>query len=525
MCKKMLLTRVMGVVILAVGMMTSLQVEAQTAAAPSQMEAKSKQLKKLRKQATDIYVDARRQKEIAQTALTELAGLYAEVEAKMPADLPAAALMMGEAYAAFGDRGTQMKYLHVVDSLYGQAPQQVKLWASIDLGWNHYRGFGTPQDEDKALDYFMRAYEADSIVGAFPMAMAALYGIGSMPVDLNMAASYLMQGQHGLRWPLIYAINFYLDNVGQTPALQKGWEDYLEANSLFSIYARPDEAIPCMQSAIDAGFMPACQLLGDLYLERGDREQAKAAVDPAIRAGYIPALHQKAWYIYSGTYGKMGQWKPIAEAYDLFRTAADAGYPPSQLTTSELCLVGSAGVVKVDYPLAYRYAVAADKAGEPLAENLVKRAQAGIRKEAFDGLKEAILNLKSSVDYYRILSAQKQLAAQAEQARRHRQADRYVEETDEAPSSSSSPSSRMDSEDRLRKAYRDNFGFYQYQTFYRDAISRVIKIETELKSDNRKGYKASDLVEAKSHARSIREKGNSYGKTSGNSINKSKYED
>lgn len=521
---QVLFIRVMVMAFL-VAVMGVLQAGAQTAAAPSQMEAKSKQLKKVRKQATGIYNDAKMKKDIPQGMLAELNGAYAEVVDKSPADVPSAALLMGEAYAAIGDRDTQMRYLHIVDSLYGQAPLQVKLWASIDLGWNHYRGFGAPQDEDKALDYFMRAYEADSIVGAFPMAMAALYGIGSMPVDFSLAANYLMRSNHGTRWPMIYAINFYLDNVGQVPGVQKGWEAYLEGNSLFCIYAEPDKAIPYLNEAISAGFLPACQLLGDLYLERSDREQAKAVVGPAIQAGYVPALHQKAWYIYSGTYGKMGQWKPIAEAYDLFRMAADAGYPPSQLATAELCLVGSAGVVKVDYPLAYQYAVAADKAGEPLAVQLMKRAQAGIRKEAFDGLKEAVLKLKSSVDYYRILMAQKQRAAQIEQARRNRQADRYVEAAADASPASSSPSSRVDQEDRLRKAYSDNFSFYQYRKFYSDAISRVITIETELKTNNLKGYKPSDLAEAKSYARGIREKGNSYGKTSGHSISKSKYED
>lgn len=361
---------------LGIGLFSQLPVQGQVAAPPYLLDVKSKQLKKLRGKVTDIWNDSKKSKEISQKSIDEMLTAYSEVEQKGSADdLPSAAYLVSNAYAVMGDRDTQMKYLDIVDSNYDKAAKQVKVLSRMDLGWNNYRGFGTPKNEDKALEYFIQCFEVDSIQGAYPMAMASLYGIGSAPVDFSLSAQLLLKSIHGLRWPLIYAINYYLDNVEKDPSVQQAWEDYLTGFELYTIYALPDEATPFIKKSVDAGFLPAYQLLGDIYLEKGDRETAISTVKPAIDAYYIPALHQKGWYIYSGTIGRLGQGKPIAEAYDLFLEAANAGYPPSQVTVAELCLVGSAGVVKIDNEMAFKQASAAHESGESLGADLAQRAQ------------------------------------------------------------------------------------------------------------------------------------------------------
>ncbi len=514
------------VISLVMGLLTPLCVSAQTAQFPNQMDAKTKQLKKLRGKAQNVFGNARNKKEVSQKAIDEMLEAYADVEQKAPADLASAALLVSEAYAALGDRDTQMKYLKIVNENYDKATKQVKLCSRIDLGWNNYRGYGTPKDEDKALEYFVQAFELDSIQGAYPMAMASLYGIGSMPVDFNMTAEFLLISKHGLRWPVIYAINYFLENVEKNPDVLDAWDNYLSGFEQYSIFGETEKALPYINKAIEAGFLPAYQLLGDIYLEKGNREKAVEVVQPAVAAGYLPAIHQKGWYIYSGTIMKMFQQKPIAEAFELFMEAANAGYPPAQIVVAQLCLMGSGGVVKIDNQMAYKQASAAQEVGEPMADELAERACKAIKKDEIDNLKAAILGLKSSVDNYRLLSMQNKCAKQSEAARKNRQGDNYIAPDGVGdPSASSLAGAAAESQDRVNKAQRDNFMFYRYQKYYRDAISKIITIETELNSDNRKGYTKKDLEAAKRNAREIREKGNSYGRSSNSTIPKSKYED
>lgn len=395
----------------------------QASAHPAQLEAKSKQLKKLRGKAAGIWDDCKRNKEIAQKSIDEMLAAYSEVEQKAPADIPSAALLIADAYAAMGNRDNQMKYLNIIDANYDKAPKQVKVLSRIDMGWNNYRGYGTPKNEDKALEYFTQCYDIDPTQGAFPMAMAALFGIGNQPVDFNKSAQLLLKSKHGLRWPLIYAINYYLDNVENTPSVQEAWENYLTGLELYAIFAEPDKAAPYINKARDDNFLPAYQLLSDLYLEKGDRESALALIQPAVDAGYAPALHQKGWYIYSGTFGRLGQWKPIAEAFDLFENAADAGYPISQLTVAELYLYGNVGVVKVNYSMAYEYAVAAEKAGEPMAADLAKKAEDALHTETLNNyvkMSKAII-VNDYVESIRLQFVQQRLNQQIQMASKKRQ--------------------------------------------------------------------------------------------------------
>lgn len=511
-------TKVLALIFLIL-FMGQLHIIAQTAGFPRQVEANSKQLKKVRKQAADIYVDAKRNKEIPQAELADLDALYTEVVSKVPADIPSAALLLSEVYAAIGDRDAQMKYLHVVDSLYEQAPQPVKLWSSVDLGWNHYRGFGTPQDEYKALEYFMRAYEADSIAGAFPMAMASLYGMGSMPVDLALTAHLLQKSQHNMRWPLMFAIQYYLEHAAQNSAVQQGWENYLDGNRLFSIHAEPDNAIPYFQRAIDVKFLPACQFLADLYLEKGDKERALQIVEPAVSAEYSPAIHQKAYYIYSGTIGKMGQWKPIGEAYKLFKSAADAGYPPSQIATGQLTFNGMLTTVPKDHGLSYIYFKAADNVGEPSAGFWLKQLK--VMKKKPEVVKEAISNITCRVDYRSIFAAQSKMGTQVQAIRKNRQGANFIDSDGIAALGSSR--SNVGEETEIPNA--DVLMTRAYAKLYDNAIARVLEIKKSMDGENAKGYRPSDLENAKRHAREVREKANSCGKSAGVSISKSGYED
>lgn len=513
--------RIMAVALL-MAVITPVTLNAQSFSLPWVLKVNSKQAKKVKSNATNLWNDANKKKEIPQSKIDEMLASYAEVESKSPADLSVTALLMSETFAKMGDRNNQMKYLLVAESVLPEnASLPHKLGTYIDLGWNYFRGTGTQKNENKAWEYFVKAYETDSVGGALPMAMVNLYGMGDNPVDLNLAANYLMQSDNGIRWPMIYAINYYLDNIEKSPDIQKGWEKYQEGYRLYTIDSEADKAIPVLNESINAGYIPAYQLLADLYLEKGDQAQALALVEPAVQAGYEPAIHQKAWYIYRSAMGKIGQFKVIAEAYDLFKTAADAGFPPSQATVAELHLMGSAGVVKVNNELAYQYAVAAEKAGEPLGKVFAERAQKAMTTEMIQNIADGLNNVKFSVDYYRILSLQKQYKKQVEQARKERQGEAYGE-SENGSDDIQSGSSRSGTS--LSKAYNNHKLFADYQKYYRSSISKVIEIESELNSRNLKGYSIKDLEAAKRHARETREKGNSYA-SSGNSIHKSKYED
>lgn len=306
-------------------------------------------------------------------AAEELESMLSEIRQKEPKDYPCALLAASEAMAVLGNRDAQTRYLLEAEECFPDAPGIVRSTVFTDLATNYRYSFGVVADDAKAYEYLKKAYDCDTAPGAFLMGIATLCGIGTVQ-DFEWASRYLSESNNLQRWPLIYAINFYLDNLNSSPSIQKAWEDYIKAYELIELGHRHLEAIPYIEKAIENGFLPACQLLGDLYINYGNRHDALKAVEPAVTAGYVPAIHQKAYYIYSHVYGRMFQQKNIQLGYNLFRKAALAGYPASQICISSFHITGSGGVVKQDLPQACAFARAAADAGEPQGEQMYRTA-------------------------------------------------------------------------------------------------------------------------------------------------------
>lgn len=341
-----------------------------TSGRPNQIPVLSPSMKKLRKISARIYdgkaIDPVSEKE-------KLEALLREVQREQPADYPGALLAMSEAMASLGDRQAQSRYLLEAESKLQFAETIVASTILTDLAVNYHYGLGVVPDDVKAFEYLKKNYELCAKSGAFPMGLAALGGIGTER-DLGMTASCFTESDNMQRWPLIYAINYYLDQLTEGSAVEEAWTAYLKAYELIEFGHLYEEAIPYIEKAMQAAFLPAFQLLGDIRINSGDHAGAIEAVETAAAAGYVPAIHQKAYYIYSQTYGRLFQWKNIRQGYNLFHEAALAGYPASQVTVANFHIAGSGGVVPQDLLQACAFARAAADAGERQGEQMYETA-------------------------------------------------------------------------------------------------------------------------------------------------------
>lgn len=130
-----------------------------------------------------------------------------------------------------------------------------------------------------------------------------------------------------LHWPLVYARAYR--HAEHTP--EQVWDTFLQGTFIYTRRHNPAQALMPLQKAVEAGFLPAYGILGDLYAEFGDTCRAIETIIPASDAGYAPAIHQHACYFYQESLGKMFQHKRLAAYRRLFSQSAKMGYPPSQL--------------------------------------------------------------------------------------------------------------------------------------------------------------------------------------------------
>lgn len=341
-----------------------------TSGHPGMIPSSSSKMNRFKGLAVRIY-DRKTSK--PEKVVRELESMLPEIKRNWPEDYPGALLAASEAMAVLGDRDAQTRYLLEIENDFPDAQSIILGAVFADLAISYRYGYGVVADDAKAYGYLKKAYDLNKEAGAFLMGIATLCGIGTES-DLELAALYFFETNNLQRWPLVYAINFYLDNLNSFPSIQEAWENYVKAYELIELGHRHLEAIPYIEKAMKNGFLPACLLLGDLYINYGNRPDALKTVERAVAAGYVPAVHQKAYYVYSYVYGRMFQWKNIQLGYDLFREAALAGYPPSQICIASFHISGSGGVIKQDLLQACAFARAAADAGEPQGEQMYRTA-------------------------------------------------------------------------------------------------------------------------------------------------------
>lgn len=199
----------------------------------------------------------------------------------------------------------------------------------------------------------------------------------------NAAVAVQMLGEIGspLRWPMHYATEYYLRQSDRRDDI---WDNFVQGVILLGGSASPAEAEPLLRHAAESGFLPACTILGDLYLSQKLWDKALQAVIPASDAGYAPAMYSHAYYIYLSTLGKLFQHRPMSEAFRLFSAAAEKGYPPAMAIVGEMYLNGYGAAVAPDPSAALYYLERAYKAGETGYVPLLRRARAAVGEHLLD---------------------------------------------------------------------------------------------------------------------------------------------
>lgn len=200
----------------------------------------------------------------------------------------------------------------------------------------------------------------------------------------NVGVAVQMLNEHGspLGWPMQYASEYYLDGRQQRHEEQDDvWSQFIQGVILFEGKGSPAEAEPLLRRAAEKGFLPACAILGDLYLSQKQWDKALQTVIHASEAGYPPAIYSHAYYVYLSTLGKFFQHRAMAEAFRLFSAAADSGYPPAMAVVGKMYLDGYGAAVMPDASSALYYLEGAFKAGETGCAPLLHRARAAVGEQ------------------------------------------------------------------------------------------------------------------------------------------------
>lgn len=216
-------------------------------------------------------------------------------------------------------------------------------------------------------------------------ALKLFVGIAANPNNVSIAVELLRELGSPLRWPMLYASEYYLHELQNNGvALENTWNLFVQGVIQLEGNASHAQAEPLLRKATENGFLPACAVLGDLYLSRRLWDKALQTVIPASEAFYPPAIHQHAYYIYLSTLGKLFQHRQMAEAFRLFSIAAEKGYPPSMATVGEMFLNGYGASAMPDSSTALFYLEQAYKAGEDGCLPFLQRARTATGEHYLD---------------------------------------------------------------------------------------------------------------------------------------------
>ena len=148
------------------------------------------------------------------------------------------------------------------------------------------------------MEHFIKSYEYDNVRGAYGLGEVYLHGLCIGSSNYLLALDYFEQSVHNQqRWPIIYAIEYYLNGKEHNTVTDEAWETFLRGYKLYKIDSEPKEAIPYFESACDMGFIPAYEYLADLHLQYEGIPTAIQTILPASDAGYAPAIHQHGYYL------------------------------------------------------------------------------------------------------------------------------------------------------------------------------------------------------------------------------------
>lgn len=362
----------------------------------SEMPEMGKELKKLNKACGSVTNNFRKGKDTTKD-IQKAIQAYDAVIAKTPEETVAANYHMADMYYNMKSWDDCFKWLKKAeasltenDHFYGQGTHN-------KLGWAYYFGRGCEKNEKLAVDHFWKEFEFDPIKGNWDYALVYLLGINNQKSDCIMALNHLKLATNVmLRWPYIYAIEYYLENIENIS--DATWQNFLTGFKLFTVDSSVDEAIPYLEKAINDGFLPANVLLADLYLGKGNVTKSIEIIIPASDKGYAPALHQHGHYIELSIFGKLFQWDQMAKLSSLFINAANLGYPPSQNTAGYLYLNGYGKAVDKDPREAYKWFETAILSGEPSASKGRDLAAGAIKKEAFRQIADELQNIGNKVE-------------------------------------------------------------------------------------------------------------------------------
>lgn len=197
--------------------------------------------------------------------------------------------------------------------------------------------------------------------------------IANRPENAGVAVQMLGEIDSSLRWSMQYAAEYYLRQSDRRDDI---WQLFIQGVILLKGKASLAEAGLLLHRVADSGFLPACTFLSDLYLSQGAWDKALQGVIAASEAGYVPAIHCHAYNIYLSTLGKLFQHRSMSEAFRLFSSAAEKGFPPALTVVGEMYLQGYGAAVAPDPSIALYYLERAYKAGESSCIPLLRRARA-----------------------------------------------------------------------------------------------------------------------------------------------------
>lgn len=371
-----------------------LSVQAQEPTA-SEMPEMGKELKKLNKACSSVINNSRKGNDIDKD-MQKVAQAYDAVSEKTPGEIAAANYHMADMYYNLKSWDECYKWLKKTEEVLTENDNYYGYGTHNKLGWSYYLGRGCAVDEQLAVDHFLKEFEFDPVRGYWDNALVYLLGMNGEKSDCIMALNLLNSSVVMLRWPLIYAIEFYLENSGTVS--DETWQNYLKGFRLFTVDGSVDEAIPYLEMAVNNGFFPAYKLLGDVYLGKGNIAKAIEVVAPASDANYAPTVHQHGYYVERSTWGKMFQWDEMQKAASLYMKGAELNYPPSQIAAGYMHLNGYGKAISKNSEEAYKWFDTAIRCGEPSASEGKKLAIKAINKEAWQRIAQEVQNLGNNVE-------------------------------------------------------------------------------------------------------------------------------
>ncbi|MBR1687833.1 MAG: SEL1-like repeat protein [Prevotella sp.] len=370
---------------------------------PKPEDLYSKHLKALRANAARLVAAPKAK----QKDLDKLVEQAIEAKGKHPEEAGIIDVTMGEVF-----RSTKVKSLRNYQmslGLYRQAVGELagndeqRALALYSIGLHYYCGYGEKQDFDSAFVYFEQAQQLDRRRSSGYAEMIEM-GLG-VPQDLPYAlACYEEAIQAGSQdYAKVYALRYALQQQAEGTLDSLAFDNYQMA--ILTIAANRDAptAMRYLREAVNAGYIPAIFELGTGFFQGTYGEQdplmGMKLLKQAADAGYLPAMHNYAAYAEQAKLFSLknvfNRGSATANVYPYYRSAADAGYAPSQFAIARCYQYGLA--VRKDYNEAYKWYAAAESQGYPGVEEGIRQMEREIHDEQVAELVASLENIACGI--------------------------------------------------------------------------------------------------------------------------------